>query len=199
MGANPLQAVTNLYSRPLDLPSWVDPTILRYILIVHPTNSPLNPDECNALYNAIKKQYNLHVHLLHLSLLPAPKPIPIIPLPPQLPPSQTSHGNAHPNSSHSNAASISGTRVPDTSELLMTESDAQSTGKFVREFLTQSLVPWMEKCVIEWNEAVNFTLFSYGIQGPDNSPSIRTINASQPGCFLQLVAYSAHPPRQQHL
>jgi hypothetical protein len=155
MAPNPLQAVSTLYSRPLDLPSWVDPAILRYILIIHPSNSPLNPDECTALYNAVKKQYNLQVHLLNLSLTPAPKPIPIISLPPQLPPSQTSHTNAHSNHASTTAT---GTSVPDRSELWMTEGDAQATGKFVREFLTQSLLPWMEKCVLEWNEAVSIHL-----------------------------------------
>ena len=28
--------------------------------------------------------------------------------------------------------------------------------KFVREFVVQSLIPWMERCVVEWNEAVRF-------------------------------------------
>ncbi|PVF97590.1 hypothetical protein CPB86DRAFT_785718 [Serendipita vermifera] len=138
LAPNPLQAATTLYSRPIDFPPWMDSTILRYILIIHPKNSPLNPDECLALYNAIKKQYGLHVHLLHLTFDPGPAPIPIIPLPPQLP---------LPNVTQD----LSG--VPDTSELWMSEMDAQATGKFVREFLTQSLIPWMEKHVLDWNEA----------------------------------------------
>lgn len=140
MAPNPLQAVSLLYSRPLDLPPWVESSILRYILIIHPKNSPLNNDECTALYNAVKKQYGLHVHVLNLVLEPGPKPIPIISLPPQLPLPESVRQPY---------------TVPDTSELFMSDSDAQATGKFVREFLTQSLIPWMEKNVMEWNEAFN--------------------------------------------
>jgi hypothetical protein len=42
---NPLQAISVLSSRPLELPVWVETTVLRYILIVHTSNSPLNRDE----------------------------------------------------------------------------------------------------------------------------------------------------------
>lgn len=41
----------------------------------------------------------------------------------------------------------------------LTEGDIQQTGKFVREFVVMSLVPWMEKCVMDWNENVG-ALFS---------------------------------------
>lgn len=100
---------------------------------------------CTALYNAVKKQHGVHVHLLNLSLERGPTPIPIIPLPPQLPLAPSpNQGSAHVLY-----------EVPDTSELWMSEGDAQATGKFVREFLTQSLLPWMEKSVVEWNEAVS--------------------------------------------
>ena len=33
---------------------------------------------------------------------------------------------------------------------------ARAIGKFVREFVVMSLIPWMEKCVMEWNENVRF-------------------------------------------
>lgn len=42
---NPLQAITVLAARPLELPVWVDSVVLRYILIVHTSNSPLSKDE----------------------------------------------------------------------------------------------------------------------------------------------------------
>ncbi|KAI0778588.1 ER-golgi trafficking TRAPP I complex 85 kDa subunit-domain-containing protein [Trametes elegans] len=38
------------------------------------------------------------------------------------------------------------------STLRLTQDDIQQIGRFVREFVTMSLVPWMEKCVVEWNE-----------------------------------------------
>ncbi|KAI0788537.1 ER-golgi trafficking TRAPP I complex 85 kDa subunit-domain-containing protein [Abortiporus biennis] len=34
----------------------------------------------------------------------------------------------------------------------LSPGDIQVIGRFVREFLTMSLIPWMEKCVVEWNE-----------------------------------------------
>jgi len=42
---NPLQAMAALYSRPIDLPTWVDSTILRYNLVIHPANSSFSSDE----------------------------------------------------------------------------------------------------------------------------------------------------------
>jgi hypothetical protein len=42
---NPLQAITALHSRIIELPSWVDSVFLRYTLIVHPKNSPLSDEE----------------------------------------------------------------------------------------------------------------------------------------------------------
>jgi hypothetical protein len=38
--------------------------------------------------------------------------------------------------------------------LRMSEEDIKQTAKFVREFVSMSLVPWMEKCVADWNENV---------------------------------------------
>jgi hypothetical protein len=46
MASNPLQSVTTLHSRALDFPPWVDPTLLKFTLVVHPmASSPLNMDE----------------------------------------------------------------------------------------------------------------------------------------------------------
>ena len=38
----------------------------------------------------------------------------------------------------------------------LSEGDIQQTGKFVREFVVMSLITWMEKCVMEWNENVGY-------------------------------------------
>jgi hypothetical protein len=43
---NPLQTLAQLHARPLQFPSWVDTTHLRYSLIIHPENSPLTNEEC---------------------------------------------------------------------------------------------------------------------------------------------------------
>lgn len=39
--------------------------------------------------------------------------------------------------------------------LRMGEADIKATAQFVREFVTTGLIPWMEKAVIDWNEAVS--------------------------------------------
>jgi hypothetical protein len=43
---NPLQAITALHARPVELPAWVDSVYLRYTLIIHPQDSPLSDEEC---------------------------------------------------------------------------------------------------------------------------------------------------------
>ena len=45
------------------------------------------------------------------------------------------------------------------STLRLSPDDIQQIGRFVREFVTMSLVPWMEKCVVEWNENVRLQTY----------------------------------------
>ena len=98
----------------------------------------------NALFNAVKKQYGLHTHLLRLTLpSPSPAPVPVPALLPRLPPISLQDGASKPGDSQASNSSIR-----------MCEADIQETARFVREFVTMSLLPWMEKCVVDWNEAV---------------------------------------------
>lgn len=43
--------------------------------------------------------------------------------------------------------------------LKLTQDDIRQIGRFVREFVTMSLVPWMEKCVVDWNENVSVDVY----------------------------------------
>ena len=72
--------------------------------------------------------------------------IPILPMPPRLP-----SPVEHPYANGQNGAIP---EIQDIDELLMTEADAQAVGKFVREFVTTALLPWMERNIIDWNENV---------------------------------------------
>ncbi|CCM05178.1 uncharacterized protein FIBRA_07387 [Fibroporia radiculosa] len=189
--ANPLQALQDLNSLPVDFPPWVDRTYLRYYLIIHPAKSPLADPIAEALFNAVKKQYGLHSYLLPLALPtdPFPTPVPVPSLPPRLPPPPSVTYETPPLAPAPTPAALS---VPSTPRLLMSpaprspgpsmlmgrqpsasspaptgghtlrlsEGDIQQTGKFVREFVVMSLVPWMEKCVIDWNENVRHLGFS---------------------------------------
>jgi len=100
-----------------------------------------------ALFNAVKKQYGLHAYLLFLELpSPPPPPVPVPAPVPRLPPPTDLSGPVD---------SVPAQTVP-LNTMRMSEQDIQQTARFTREFVTMSLVPWMEKCVIEWNEAVSF-------------------------------------------
>ena len=105
-----------------------------------------------ALYNAVKKQFGLHSYLLPLALprKPLPPPVPVPALLPRLPPPPTSESAA-------NGVPPTPT-VPTNHSMInticMAETDIQQTARFTREFVVMSLVPWMEKCVLEWNENV---------------------------------------------
>ncbi|KAF8445809.1 ER-golgi trafficking TRAPP I complex 85 kDa subunit-domain-containing protein [Boletus edulis BED1] len=135
---NPLQAITALHSRVLEFPSWVDSTYFLYTLIVHPRESPLSDEEAGALFNAVKKQYGLHAFMLSLSL-----PLPPPPLS-QFLPSRLNGPTSRPSSPVS--------LVVSPNFLRLSEPDIQQMARFTREFVVMSLVPWMEKCVLEWNE-----------------------------------------------
>ncbi|KAI0715153.1 ER-golgi trafficking TRAPP I complex 85 kDa subunit-domain-containing protein [Earliella scabrosa] len=73
--------------------------------------------------------------------------------------------------------------------LTLTQDDIQQIGRFVREFVTMSLVPWMEKCVVEWNENYSSSrrlpsrLFSstrrlFGASSTSSSPATPTHGSS---------------------
>lgn len=141
LAPNPLQAVTELHSRYNDvrLPPWVDPVRLCHTVIIHSTTSPLNSDEAMALYNATKKQFGLHTHLVTVTLESPLEPI-TLPSPlPELPSSPLFDNNK--------------AQEKDSWDLNLNETDTQQLGRFVREFATMSLLPWMERCVLDWNES----------------------------------------------
>ena len=97
-----------------------------------------------ALFNATKKQYGLHTHLLTLALSRPATPVSVPSLLPELPPTPK------PDAAFSKA-------IPDgTHHLYLTEPDIAQFSRFVREFVTMSLVPWMERCVLDWNETVRW-------------------------------------------
>ena len=116
----------------------------------------------NALYNAVKKQYGLNTYLLRL-LLPSPPPslVSTVALYPRLP--ITPHQDNASSKEHNSDQTSLETRSGDLSNSIrMCDSDIQATAQFVREFVTTSLIPWMEKCAVDWNESVSFlTLLSF--------------------------------------
>ncbi|CAA7259922.1 unnamed protein product [Cyclocybe aegerita] len=212
---NPLQAITTLHSRAQQLPSWVDTNVLRYTLIIHPSHSPLSAEEAGALYNAVKKQFGLHSYLLSLNLPKNPPPVPVPAPLPRLPPppSPDSPPRQYPLTPVVNGFAAPGDSLPPTilNTLAMEEKDIQQTARFTREFVVMSLVPWMEKCVVEWNENFSSTrrlpsrLFSstrrlFGSPSPSPAPSPASSSAgSLPirSSSIPTVNGPIPPPSQQ--
>ncbi|KAF8525181.1 ER-golgi trafficking TRAPP I complex 85 kDa subunit-domain-containing protein [Hysterangium stoloniferum] len=200
LAPNPLQAVTELHSKynEVHLPSWVDPTRLRHTLIIHPTNSPLNSDEAMALFNATKKQFGLHTHLLAVSFSPPASPLAVPSFLPELP------ATPLPDAAFSKA-------LPEgTQHLNLTEEDMAQFAHFVREFVTMSLIPWLERCVLDWNEAYTSTrrlpsrlfsstrkLFGGSISTPTSLPSYSNSSYANSSSSPTSPAFGAAPPSQQ--
>ncbi|KAJ8702429.1 hypothetical protein PTI98_001141 [Pleurotus ostreatus] len=171
------------------IPPWVDTNIIRYTLIVHPQNSSLTDEEAAALFNAVKKQYGLEVYLLSLEL-PKPPP-PAVPVPALLPRLPPPHLPSSPNST-SRSAPFAYHGGPNT--LRLGEKDISQTAKFMKDFVVASLVPFMEKCVQDWNESFSSNrrlpsrLFSstrrlFGSPSPSPAPTHNTTSSvsSLPG------------------
>ncbi|KII93831.1 hypothetical protein PLICRDRAFT_36073 [Plicaturopsis crispa FD-325 SS-3] len=228
---NPLQAITALHSRIPDFPPWVDSTHIRCTLIIHPRDSPLSNEEAGALFNAVKKQFGLHSYLIPLELPPSPTPVPVPALVPRLPPPSPEYDPPevpfgipstpmpatplHTVPPHPDTGATS--TVP-LATLKMCEQDIQQTARFTREFVVMSLLPWMEKCVVEWNENYSSTrrlpsrLFSstrrlFGTASPPpvtansatHAPTrSHTYNGSQ-GSITGAGGLAGPPPQQRRL
>jgi hypothetical protein len=114
----------------------------------------LNYASTESLFNAVNKQYG-NSHLLKL-VLPSPPPSGIpSPAPfPRLPNNAETPGSDAPQ--------------PQTQaepfDIKMIETDLESTAKFIRELAVESLIPWMGKCILEWNEAVSCAIVPLGPQ-----------------------------------
>ncbi|KDQ08436.1 hypothetical protein BOTBODRAFT_148671 [Botryobasidium botryosum FD-172 SS1] len=147
---NPLQAITELHSRAIDLPPWIDSSnILRYTLIVQTPDSPLSDEESIALFNATKKQFGLSTHLLSLTMSTPTTAKPIALFPNQLPSLDVGDSPEQPLISLD--APTEEVEVRPVQELAMTEEDLAAIGRFVKELTNSGLLPWMESCVSEWN------------------------------------------------
>ena len=170
----------------------------RVRLYPHYRLSLISSFRATALYNAVKKQFGLHSYLLPLALprKPPPPPVPVPALLPRLPPPPTSE-HAPKNMSPTPA-------VPTNHSILntisMAETDIQQTARFTREFVVMSLLPWMEKCVLEWNENVRSARELCIVNG------LVFVSFQQPGdyhhgFFLLRADYSVrhHPHRRRRL
>jgi hypothetical protein len=156
-----------------------------------------------ALYNAVKKQFGLHSYLLPLGLpKPLPAPVPVPALLPRLPPPPTPESTS--NNVTPTPKTASSPAVPTNHSVLnticMAETDIQQTARFTREFVVMSLVPWMEKCVLEWNENV-CSSHDFCVVNGSISVSFHRLGGCHHVCFHLRADYLVprRPRPRQHL
>ncbi|KAK4229995.1 ER-golgi trafficking TRAPP I complex 85 kDa subunit-domain-containing protein [Podospora fimiseda] len=147
---NPIEALHRLYNETTEsdkrYPVWVDGEYLRYYVLVHDEeNSDIT--KSMALFEQMKRNFGLHCHLLRLrSSESAETDDDSIPLP---------------RSDWMTAAEeLADIEESDTKEDFedptkhIFESDATAIRTFVREMVTQSIIPTMERSVALWNDQV---------------------------------------------
>ncbi|KAK3996184.1 ER-golgi trafficking TRAPP I complex 85 kDa subunit-domain-containing protein [Cladorrhinum sp. PSN332] len=147
---NPIEALHRLYNETTEgekrYPVWVDGEYLRYYVLVHDEeNSDIT--KSMALFEQMKRNFGLHCHLLRLrSSEAAETDDDSIPLP---------------RSDWMTAAEeLADIEESDTREDFedptkhIFESDATAIRTFVREMVTQSIIPTMERSIALWNDQV---------------------------------------------
>lgn len=99
----------------------------------------------------MKKQFGIDVYWLSLALpSPPPTPVPVPLLLPRLPRVSLVDGE-----SMTQNENVNGSEPHHVNVLRMVPEDIQQTSKFAREFVVGCLIPWMEKNVLDWSEAVS--------------------------------------------
>lgn len=147
---NPIDELRRLYEEatrgPKRLPSFVNGEYLRYYVLVHDEETD-DIGKSMSLFEQMKRHFGLHCHLLRLrSSRCVPTDDDSILLP------QSDWLSA--------SEELSEIRAQDNQDDLevtppcIFESDATAINTFIREMVTQSVVPSMERCVTTWNDQV---------------------------------------------
>ncbi|OAA46284.1 hypothetical protein NOR_03037 [Metarhizium rileyi] len=146
----PIEELRKLYSESNQgskrLPPWVDNDYLRYYVLVHDEE---NDDITRSMgfFEQMKRHLGLHCHLLRLrSSKSAETDDDSIPLPySDWMPAQEELARIH--------RSEDGDHLEDPTQYIF-ESDATAVRTFVREMVTQSIIPTMERHISVWNDQV---------------------------------------------
>lgn len=146
---DPIKTLRRLYDESsqgeMRLPAWVDPEYLRYYVLVHDEeNSDIT--KSMALFDQMKRHLGLHCHLLRIrSSQSAETDDDSIPLPRS--DWMTAREELDDIERHEAQEDIDLTRY-------IFESDATAIRTFIREMVTQSIIPTMERNVSLWNDQV---------------------------------------------
>lgn len=147
---SPIETLRRLYDESSRgdkrLPIWVNSEYLRYYVLVHDEEKD-DISKSITLFDQMKRHFGLHCHLLRLrSSQCVPTDDDCYPLPP-----------CDWTSASEEMAEIQAKEVQedleDTSPCIF-ESDATAIRTFIREMVTQSVVPSMERAVSTWNDQV---------------------------------------------
>ncbi|KAJ4294749.1 hypothetical protein N0V88_004983 [Collariella sp. IMI 366227] len=148
--AAPIEELQKLYKETTQgerrLPPWVDGDYLRYYILVHDEENG-DISKSMALFEQMKRNFGLHCHLLRLrSTQSAETDDDTLPLP-----------RSDWMTAAEELADIEASETREDFEdptRYIFESDATAIRTFVREMVTQSVIPTMERNISVWNDQV---------------------------------------------
>lgn len=147
---NPIEELRRLYEDsirgPNRYPTWVNGEFLRYYVLVHDEERD-DIGKSMALFEQMKRHFGLHCHLLRIrSSRCVPTDDDSILLP--------SSDWMSAGEELAEIASKEGDEDLENNSPCIFDSDATAINTFIREMVTQSVVPSMERCVATWNDQV---------------------------------------------
>ncbi|PHH55637.1 Transport protein particle subunit trs85-2 [Ceratocystis fimbriata CBS 114723] len=126
------------------LPEWINSDYLRYYVLVHDEEND-NLEQSMALFEQMKRHLGLHCHLLRIRTAQTIHPDDTnVPMP------RTEWITATEELANLQKSEAAGDNDEPTSYI--SEIDTSVIRTFVREMVTQSIIPTMERCVMLWNE-----------------------------------------------
>ncbi|KAK5939061.1 hypothetical protein PMZ80_008364 [Knufia obscura] len=148
---SPIETLRNLYAQTaqggLASPPYANPEYLRYYLLVHDDDKD-DFAKSSALFDQMKRHFGLHCHLLRLRSAPCSE--------------EDEDGEEVPNQEWL-SASADLSKLQETTQLIdldatpvpqVFSTDAAAIKVFVRELVSQSIVPYMEQRISLWNEQI---------------------------------------------
>lgn len=142
---SPIETLRHLYNQSgIRIPTFVGPEYLRYYVLIHDEEQD-DITKSTALFDLMKRHFGLHCHLLRLRSCHCVQ-------------SDDDSREVPPSSwlpAENDLAQISIIDYDtDGSSHYIFDSDASALRSFLREMVTQSIVPFMENRIMTWNDQV---------------------------------------------
>ena len=160
---DPIKTFHDLYAsttgKSKQMPEWIGSGYLRYYVLIHDEYRD-DITKSTALFDAMKRSFGLHCHLLRLKSSPcSPDELDKVKVPAQgwmpegFEKDKAVDRNVAPGSAQYESAPITMPKLEKLGEYIF-ESEANAIRAFIREMVTQSVVPFMEKRITTWNDQV---------------------------------------------